>query len=211
MQLQDALKYNGYAIGAIKCTFARIYNEPIDGASIYAIQREWIDKIAETDYQYFTSDELAKIAEMYPSEEVYTNAQGYEDGELTRIHRGYIVSTNKNMQPVEKYQSCYLLSDAIVSIDKGMAQQVAKWTRQSGKYAWELAHHREIIESLSAQVENNTPVYVRTESIEWYPDLSKAADGSARLNPYEAAYIAAEEEESKLRMLMLAAGAASLL
>lgn len=127
MKLQDALKYNGHAIGCIKCTFARIYPEPELGSAIFSIRKDWIKQNISGGDIYFTNDQLAEIAAIYPSEDIYYNNQAYEDGELVSIYLSSIVSTNADMSSDDRFQAVYLLSDAIKAVDKAMEHTINNW------------------------------------------------------------------------------------
>lgn len=216
MTLQEALKYNGKALGEIKCTYAALYN-PSDAGyyPIYAIRAEWVQQNSSSGNIFYTSDELARIAEMYPSDVSMNTVARYEDGGLIGVTTAAIVRTTSDMQSDGKFRAVHLLSDGMIAVDRGIHRTINKLYERyvmSGKmdvveFNTEIAPQNEILAAIQAQADSAQPMYVLESALRWYPDLS---DDLGR-DPYTEAYEAAEKEVERMKYLLIAAGAASLI
>lgn len=216
MTLQEALKYNGKALGEVKCTYAALYN-PSDAGyyPIYAIRAEWVQQNSSSGNIFYTSDELARIAEMYPSDVSLNTVARYEDGGLIGVTTAAIVRTTSDMRSDGKFRAVHLLSDGMIAVDRGIERTINKlYSRyvMSGEmnvveFNSEISPHREILAAIKAQADSGQPMYVLESALRWYPDLS---DDLGR-DPYTEAYEAAEKEVDKMKYILIAAGAASLI
>ena len=74
-----------------------------------------------------------------------------------------------------------------------------------------LSPYYQVLLSLKQQIESGNCLYVKKYAIDWYPDIRRNNEADGENNPYEYAYTEAAQEEDRLRKLLLAAGAASLL
>lgn len=238
MTLQEALKYNGKALGEIKCTYAALYNPSDTGYyPIYAIRAEWVQQNSSSGNIFYTSDELARIAEMYPSDVSMNTVARYEDGGLIGVTTAAIVRTTSDMQSDGKFRAVHLLSDGMIAVDRGIERTIQKWQERireydrthSGieyhltveylkeklfgkpswyaEYAVEASHYMQILAAIQAQADSAQPMYVLESAIRWYPDMS---DDFGR-DPYTDAYEAAEKELERMKYILIAAGAASLI
>lgn len=196
---------------------------PDNVRSIWAIRKEWITENSEQyGYAPILSEELAEIAEQYPSCELLSSAR-IVDGEYSvlRLRSRAIFYTTKEMcgdiNESTKFVPVYLLSDAIAAIEVGMnkcienAKKITNWIKivqeQFGLIESDRERYDRILTHLKAQYESGEPFYVKKNAVSWYPDF-RDEDGS---NPYLKEYKTAQSEYNKLKGLILAAGMSSLL